>query len=731
MSSLCPASSSMLILRDEDLHKLRFGRPLSLEDNVSRDIDIKLSCNLSPNLPGSSNPKLYVMEWENGKTQLCGACSFCDLLADSMQQSLNACVIGSKLDPTLHSHPLGLEATMHFDKLMYRRERRIGLDIIEEGLSNQEGWDFHTLHLIGKGLIKPKDAAPDGKFKQLDLWLAFDLFGEYDDTAVNLLKVRRRPLCDSRLSDKNVAKISDWIRECDESHGRRCRTNSNIEGNERGSKVIPFRPIRLIDVGDGLHDEHPRLVITSAIHNASPNEVGKYMALSYCWGPVDKTSKLLTTTHDTIGLRSEKIVFSTMPQTFQDAVNVARKLGIQYLWIDSLCIIQDDAQDWQIESSKMAEIFSNAHLTIIAATGSSCNDGFLTQRSGPYCMVPLSIEGAASEGQLSLRFRPHWGRSDKMAEIVDGRWITRGWTFQEERLARRALIFGKNKLFFNCRALERSEDTEMSVFRPRWVLAVTEGPTDRLLDPKDAASLGRWNDWQTLCTHYTFRELTFPSDKLPAISGIASKTAKKVESEYLAGLWKTNIVHDLFWATKGVATKPKNYRAPSWSWASLDGRIVWPYWQHDSKCAECIMRCTVLDVRTAPSGLDPYGAVKDGVLKVQGALAEMKVAWVSYDGFQHTWRLIQEGKYIGRANVDIESEELKIGGQATYQALLVALCTLSEDSNSGLTRGLLLEKNGRKRGDDDEFERVGTFDLYDDAPQGIWESHAEGTIVII
>ncbi|KAF8846586.1 hypothetical protein BDZ45DRAFT_541413, partial [Acephala macrosclerotiorum] len=259
-----------------------------------------------------------------------------------------------------------------------------------------------------------------------------------------------------------------------------------------------------------------------------------------------------------------------MPGAFQDAVTVTRALGIQYLWIDSLCIVQDDAQDWQIESSKMAEIFSNAHLTIIAATGSSCNDGFLR----------------------------------RISEILGSKWIIRGWTFQEERLARRALVFGENKLFFNCRTLERSEDTEMSV----------------PLDLTDTADPGHWDNWQTLCTHYAFRELTFPEDKLLAISGIASKTGKKCESQYLAGLWKTNIVHDLFRKTVGVATKPKNYRAPSWSWASLDGRITRPSWEHDSVSEDCSMRCTILDVQTTPSGLDPYGAVEDGLLKIEGAL---------------------------------------------------------------------------------------------------------------
>ncbi len=213
----------------------------------------------------------------------------------------------------------------------------------------------------------------------------------------------------------------------------------------------------MIDVGDTLNDKHPRLVITSEMQPGTPKRKAmKYMALSYCWGQVDETTKLLKTTHDTIRLRTEKIELIIMPQVFQDAVVVARKLGIQYLWIDSLCIIQDDARDWQIESSKMAEIFSKAYLILIAAVGSGCNDSFLGE-GVPHlsCAIPVkSKPSLATIGQFSLRYRRHRGPSDKMTVIRVSRWITRGWPFLDARLSRRVLLFGVPLFLFPARIAE-------------------------------------------------------------------------------------------------------------------------------------------------------------------------------------------------------------------------------------------------------------------------------------
>jgi hypothetical protein len=707
MSLLCPASSNILALHDEDLdlkHPFSYAKGL-----VERRIDINLGCNFTINGPGNSNCKLEVTVWNNGTTDLCGSCSFCRLLAQGMQRNVesdgpvrDAWHLSSKIGPAELSRPLNMQLNARFEKLEYLKD---STPLITWGanaggpLSPKACNGVYLLLLTGHLLLYTNYG--EGS-ERVDVVLAFELFGKENDPVAKFLKVHRRPLSGESLSTQNVAKMRDWIKDCDECH-ERCWADLKHSNYMAATEATSFLPERMIDIGDASNDKHPRLVITSEMScSPSRDKKIKYMALSYCWGPVDEKSKLLKTTHNTIRSRKERIELDSMPRVFQEAVTVAQKLNIQYLWIDSLCIIQDDIRDWQIESSRMADIFSNAYLTLVAASASTCNDSFLSRdRPGISCTVPLKMTSEVDvQGHFSLRSRRRWATSgsDKMGEISGSRWVSRGWTFQEERLARRVLMFGESKFFFDCRTFERSEDTDMLKLRPAWVTS--------LLHEENIKIAGNWDNWQTLCSHYAYRELTFPEDKLPAISGIASNIAKNVHSDYLAGLWRNNLAHDLFWKTVTVATKHKKYRAPSWSWASVDGRINWPYWRASSLCSKCILYWTVLDAQTTPVGLDPYGAVQDGFLKVRGILEDVKVMQFIREGSQHSWRLTYREEQIGYVNLDIESEDIRLHWRENiYQAIIVAKCITS-------IRGLLLEKNGRKRDNNDEFERVGTFTLF-------------------
>jgi len=115
-------------------------------------------------------------------------------------------------------------------------------------------------------------------------------------------------------------------------------------------------PFRVIDVGEGEdYSSHPFLRISNS------RSVGVYTTLSWCWG----STKPLTTTKGTLKARTEKMPMNSLPKTFQDAVVITRSLGIQYLWIDALCIIQDCEEDWKIQSSEMARIYKNSFLTIV------------------------------------------------------------------------------------------------------------------------------------------------------------------------------------------------------------------------------------------------------------------------------------------------------------------------------------------------------------------------------
>ncbi|CAG8957017.1 hypothetical protein HYFRA_00012497 [Hymenoscyphus fraxineus] len=583
------------------------------------------------------------------------------------------------------------------------------------------------------------------KAKGVPVDVAFEFFGKEEDPITSALRISRRPLEEYPLSPANVEKIQRWMKDCDENH-EKCLKDIQRD----------YLPTRLLDVGTLQYENDPKLILSA---EAFPDHGRKpiYMALSYCWGAPEDLRGLLTTTRETLSARRAGIEITSMPQTFQDAVRTARALGIRYLWIDSLCIIQDNEDDWKVESGRMAETFSTAYLTVIAASSDSCHEGFLHRRERPSCSVPVvltnpmstSTPGSPSiQGTFSLRYRHHHWGSDKMAEIKQGRWISRGWTFQEERLARRALIFGEGKFFLDCRTLERTEDTALYKHRPDWVETVRESgcEEERAIEPgalkrsnTGSAYLHRrtpYDHWRTLCNHYSRRTLTYEKDKLPAISGMARQILKKKEmrgSAYLAGLWRENLLHDLFWQPVEGARKAAVYRAPSWSWAAIEGHISWPVWRYCVE-GECEIYCEVVDAWTRTDSLDPFGGVTGGSLRICGVVREVEMLCVRGESVskQGPWSLTCEGELVATGRLDIAIPgEL---GNGRYWALLIAKCKVKE-GRPAVPRGLLLEKRVCDDGTE-EFERVGIFKILADDKEGrspleAWQSLGKQTITII
>ena len=243
------------------------------------------------------------------------------------------------------------------------------------------------------------------------------------------------------------------------------KTTTHFTGRTRSDS---FCQPRLVYVGKPCPGHDPRVIVPSREFPTGlvdPNHI-RYLALSYCWGSMEEGQRPLVSTVETLDDRQEAIPWATIPKAFQDLIFLARTLGIYYVWIDSLCIIQGEGGDWDQESSKMWSVYSNAFLTVIAAAGSSSHVGFLNRPLSRCCRVMLPKPSA----QYSLRYRPgtKWWGTDRMAEITGKAWISRGWTYQEERLARRVLMFGENKFFFDCRMAERAEDTAAWSPRPEW-----------------------------------------------------------------------------------------------------------------------------------------------------------------------------------------------------------------------------------------------------------------------
>ncbi|KAH9207793.1 heterokaryon incompatibility, partial [Leptodontidium sp. 2 PMI_412] len=156
-----------------------------------------------------------------------------------------------------------------------------------------------------------------------------------------------------------------------------------------------------------------------------------YVALSHCWGG----SILPRATKATIQLLKSTIDWGSLTKTFQDAITLTRKLGFHYIWIDSLCIIQDDENDWRVESLKMADIYENAELVVSATGAKDGSEGLFRERK------PVQIL-ASDDTQDSSTFNP---------------LLTRAWAFQEKLLATRIVHFADHELVWECKETQRCE----------------------------------------------------------------------------------------------------------------------------------------------------------------------------------------------------------------------------------------------------------------------------------
>jgi len=291
-----------------------------------------------------------------------------------------------------------------------------------------------------------------------------------------------------------------------------------------------------------------------------------------------------------------------LTQTFRDATFLTRRLRIQYLWIDSLCILQDSKADWETEAAKMGDYYRLSWLTIAAGMSADGLKGCFAARdgpSGPYCA--LDMHSQRDQRPITLYFTldpigPPIRGSNAEVPLDKSPLHKRGWTFQEVVLAPRYLSFEPTQVYFRCDkfvALETGRRLDVSYYYA----------------PEGKYLLER-RMWMRIVSHYTSRDLTFETDKLPALSVLAHEYQRMWNDTYYAGMWKSSLCKDLMWFLSSVGhTKPSTYRAPSWSWASVNGPIS--YQSPFSRGASCV------DLRHAfvkPKGTDPMGEVIFGAL---------------------------------------------------------------------------------------------------------------------
>jgi len=327
--------------------------------------------------------------------------------------------------------------------------------------------------------------------------------------------------------------------------------------NQTTSSYVPTRLLRIEDNGE-------------RVELSSPSDIYvKYACLSHCWG---LTPPLLLNSHTSIELR-KGVSKRNLPRSFQDAIWLTQQLEIPYLWIDSLCILQDSAEDWARESSHMNKVYQNATITIAASQASDSSKGFL-DRNLPRVYTPThitigGIHGHALLFPIPLKFA---GNPNHLAEMEDEPLTARGWVLQERYMAWRTVHFTQDQVFLECEGKLLAEESGFRISLP-------------MQSPFTLGANTRENPaWTQVVKRYSQRRLTREQDKLPALAGIAAHFSSISEDKtsnpgkrYLAGLWSTDIVKHLCWrvAYQGSpGARPMKYRAPTWSWASIDGPIT-------------------------------------------------------------------------------------------------------------------------------------------------------------
>ncbi|KAI9772555.1 MAG: hypothetical protein M1840_000760 [Geoglossum simile] len=416
-----------------------------------------------------------------------------------------------------------------------------------------------------------------------------------------------REVCGDTSSDESFTQISEWLRNC-AGHHTACKANTDR------------LPNRVIDVGT-LGSPLVRLYETT-------NKIAPYACLSHCWGktPINRT------TSETYAQHLESISWDSLSRTFQDAITVVRRLGLQYLWIDSLCVVQDSEGDWQKESALMASIYGNAYLTIAATKSSSGSGGCFSTAAQEHRALKLNLidDNTGVAHPIYVRRQiPHYDPNATRGRHYP--LLTRAWCFQERLLSPRVLHFGSQELLWECLSDASRECTRVrgrSDIRTEALESISTN-LERLMLGKvthmRALSSSHSRPalavrWRNIVEEYSGLDLTYGNDKFPAISGTANQMRiYRPKAKYLAGLWEDDLIQDLLWEPFQLEDhRPETWRAPSWSWASVNGQIR--YTNSISHPTRRII-VEVLDARVIPViASNDMGRAKSGYLVLSGPL---------------------------------------------------------------------------------------------------------------
>lgn len=384
----------------------------------------------------------------------------------------------------------------------------------------------------------------------------------------------QRSLSPNTGSAASLDIICGWLKACDSDH-RECGC----------SRTVPSScPARLIDI-----NKSPGrfCVVPSTTVPAGD----RYITLSYRWPEreVDKLGWLQLTVDNEKDLE-EGLPISDLPRIFQDAIRVARHIGIYLLWIDCLCIVQegDDSQDWDAESARTNETYQNAYCNLSASDASVENgEGLFFEREPRFyerLTIKKSLGGTVTEGDWTSTIKDMW-----RTEVNNSQLSHRGWVFPERVLSSRIIHFCRHEIFWECREASLCESFPAAVpwssfFDLGDIVPLRQRPStlwpgsDWFGDPNFPMNDVPYEVWDDAIKNYTRCQFTKPQDKLVAISGVARYFRDYIEDIYLAGMWRKRLAAELGWwiypgRSRYALGEEPPYYAPSFSWASVKGQI--------------------------------------------------------------------------------------------------------------------------------------------------------------
>lgn len=471
-----------------------------------------------------------------------------------------------------------------------------------------------------------------------------------------------------------------------------------------------------------------------------------------------------------------------MPLTFRDTIEIARELGISYLWIDSLCILQDSADDWKREAANMGAIYANAELTIAADSGRDGDSGCLKDRKDTICFKIKEHDGSDTQvyARQALNHSAFGWNSGGQTSANQASRLTslaseypllgRGWTLQERLLSRRILHFCSDEMVWEClggttcECGALSQHVDMTALRDRqhaagipfdieWttgrldraralvkhicnsaglpgfepgVTAITRGSMPysaiadvtllRLLEMHTEANdlmqseLDIHARWRELVAAYSTRALTYKTDALPALSGLARQwlTRAGKKSRYLAGLWETDLNRSLMWkcVDEERTARASTYVAPSWSWAAVARPVAWL-----EEYRESIYHAELLEATCITDEHDSFGHVSYGHLRLQCKLLPVTLK------MQEGWRPPSHSAFVSANNktqfvkIDSYPECVELDGCEVYATLYCTDVTVV-GTTRGHRRGLVLRKVESIPGQVNVYSRIGIIEEY-------------------